>query len=274
MEGLDYLYIALLMIGSYLFANINFAKIISKFKRRDITKEGSGNPGTLNMLRTFGFFWAITNMVLEILKGVLPSLVGYLLYGDLGLYLCGLSAILGHIYPVVFKFKGGKGVACCCGMFFVANWWITLIVVAVCFTFVTITSMGSIGTLGFVLISAFVQLFMIDPQDWICYILLGLIVAIIFYAHRKNLVRLFKGQENPTNIRGAFKKDVEKIKARKQNTSAETQTEVNNSIEKEEIENKVEFVEIKENANQESDKTKNEKTNTFEVEVSKDESQQ
>jgi len=158
MKGLDYLYIILLMLACYLFANINFAKVISRLKKKDITKEGSGNPGTLNMLRTFGFFWAITNMTLEILKGVLPSLIGYLCYGDVGLYLCGFSAILGHIYPVLFKFKGGKGVACSCGMFFVANWQMALIALIVCFTFVTITSMGSIGTLGFVMIMALVEI--------------------------------------------------------------------------------------------------------------------
>ena len=215
MKGLDYLYIALLMLGSYLFANINFAKIISKCKKRDITKEGSGNPGTLNMLRTFGFFWAILNMTLEILKGAIPSLLGYIFYGDVGLYLCGLSAIIGHIYPVVFKFKGGKGVACACGMFIVANWWVALIVVAVCFTFVTITSMGSIGTLGFVLIMSIIELIFVNPSNWIIYILIGLVVAIIFYAHRKNLYRLFTGKENPTNIKGAFKADVNKIRNRK-----------------------------------------------------------
>lgn len=212
MKGLDYLYIVLLMLGSYLFANMNFAKIISKCKKKDITKEGSGNPGTLNMLRTFGFFWAITNMFLEILKGAIPSLIGYLLYGDVGLYLCGFSAILGHIYPVLFKFKGGKGVACCCGMFFVANWLAALITLIVCFTFVTITSMGSIGTLSFVMIMSLIEIFAISQANWICYLLIGLIVAIIMFAHRKNIKRLFDGKENPTNIKGAFKKDVNKLK--------------------------------------------------------------
>lgn len=223
MKGLDYLFIALLMLASYMFANINFAIIISKLKRKDIRASGSGNPGTLNMLRTFGFFWAILNMFLEILKGAIPALVGYIFYGDVGLYLCGVSAVIGHIYPIAFKFKGGKGVACTCGMFFVANWWVTLIVVAVCFTFVTITSIGSVGTLGFVLIMTVLEAFMIDPSNWICYILLGFNIALVFFAHRKNILRLLNGQENPTNIKGAFKKDINKIKSRKEkSTNIET----------------------------------------------------
>ena len=213
MKGLDYLYLGLLMVASYLFANINFAKIISHCKHKDITKEGSGNPGTLNMLRTFGFFWAMINMTLEILKGVIPSLVGYLLFGEIGLYSCGVSAVVGHIFPIVFKFKGGKGVACTCGMFFVANWWVTLIVMACCFLFVTITSLGSVGTLGFVLIMSIIELCLVSPSNWICYVLIGFNLALIFFVHRKNIARLIHGKENPTNVRGAIKKDMAKLKS-------------------------------------------------------------
>ena len=74
------LYLIILAVCSYLFGNINFAKIISKCKNDDITKHGSGNPGTLNMLRTFGFKWAIFNMALEICKGVIPTLVAKLVF--------------------------------------------------------------------------------------------------------------------------------------------------------------------------------------------------
>lgn len=212
MEGIDYLYLILIMLGSYLFANINFARIISKILHRDITKEGSGNPGTLNILRTFGFGWGMINMTLEILKGVVPSLIGYLFYGDIGLYLAGFSAVIGHIYPVFYKFKGGKGVACTCGMFFVANWWITLIAVVVFFVFVTITSLGSIGTLGFVLTMSIIEICLINPLDWICFIIIGLNLALVLFAHRTNIKRIFIGNENACNIKGAVKKDLTSLR--------------------------------------------------------------
>ena len=107
------LYLVILALCSYLFGNINFAKIISRCKKDDITKHGSGNPGTLNMLRTFGFKWAIFNMALEICKGVIPTLVAKLLFkqwdlSQVAIYVAGVSVILGHIYPVFSKFKGGK----------------------------------------------------------------------------------------------------------------------------------------------------------------------
>jgi len=209
------LYLVILAVCSYLFGNINFAKIISKCKKDDITKHGSGNPGTLNMLRTFGFKWAIFNMTLEICKGVVPTLVAKLVFkqwdlSQIAVYIAGVSVILGHIYPVIYKFKGGKGVAAFAGFSFVAlPWWIALIVLVVCFTFVVITSIGSIGTLGFVLISAIIQLILINPSNygWLSYILLVGVVTLIMYVHRGNIKRLFAGKENPTNIRAAFKKD-------------------------------------------------------------------
>ena len=210
------LYLIILAVCSYLFGNINFAKIISKCKKDDITKHGSGNPGTLNMLRTFGFKWAIFNMTLEICKGVIPTLIAKFVFKDLGLsqiaiYVAGVSVILGHIYPVFAKFKGGKGVAAFAGFSFVAlPWWVALIILVVCFTFVVITSIGSIGTLGFVLISATIQLILINPSakfGWLSYVLLAFVVTLIMYVHRGNIKRLFAGKENPTNIRAAFKKD-------------------------------------------------------------------
>ncbi len=209
------LYLIILAVCSYLFGNINFAKIISKCKKDDITKHGSGNPGTLNMLRTFGFKWAILNMTLEICKGLIPTLAAKLIFKDMdiaqiAIYVAGVSVILGHIFPVMCKFKGGKGVAAFAGFSFIAlPWWVALIVLVVCFTFVTITSIGSVGTLGFVLISATIQLVRINPENygWLCYIALVAIVTLIMYVHRGNIKRLFQGKENPTNIRAAFKKD-------------------------------------------------------------------
>lgn len=220
------LYLIILAVCSYLFGNINFAKIISKSKNDDITKHGSGNPGTLNMLRTFGFKWAIFNMTLEICKGVVPTLVAKLVFkqfdlSQIAMYIAGVSVILGHIFPVFAKFKGGKGVAAFAGFSFIAlPWWVALIVLVVCFTFVTITSIGSIGTLGFVLISTVLQLIFINPSNygWLCYVLLISVVTLIMYVHRGNIKRLFAGKENPTNIRAAFKKDFSKQKQQEPQT--------------------------------------------------------
>jgi len=225
---MKFLYLCILAIGSYLVGNINFAKIISRCKKDDITKHGSGNPGTLNMLRTFGFKWAICNLCLEISKGAVPTLVGKLWLGQIGVYVAGISVILGHIFPAIYKFKGGKGVAAFAGFSLIAlDWWVFLIVFASCFTFVVITSIGSIGTLGFVLISTIIQLVNINPSSngWICYILLLFATTLIMYVHRGNIKRLFAGKENPTNIRAAFKKDFNLNKDKKTDKDKNTESD-------------------------------------------------
>ena len=76
-----YFWYSLLAIGAYLIGNISFAIILSKKKNKDITKMGSGNPGTMNMLRNFGFKTGILTLALDVLKGALPTLVGYLTLG-------------------------------------------------------------------------------------------------------------------------------------------------------------------------------------------------
>ena len=123
----------LVIVISYLFGNVTFARIIAKCKHKDITKLGSGNPGSTNTLRNFGLKLGILNLVLDLLKGFIPSIVTFYLFGQnyAYLYIAGISTIVGHIYPVIFKFKGGKGIATMMGVFLAANPIATLITIVV-----------------------------------------------------------------------------------------------------------------------------------------------
>ena len=71
----------ILIVGSYLMGNIFFARIISRLRHYDISKAGSGNPGTMNMVRNLGFSMGLLTLLLDMLKGVIPSICGYLLFG-------------------------------------------------------------------------------------------------------------------------------------------------------------------------------------------------
>ena len=141
----------LLVVGGYFLGNISGAKIISKLRKDDITKHGSGNPGSMNMLRTFGFKWGLVTLLFDAIKGAIPSLVGFYVFGGdinshqsyIGLYVGGLSAVIGHCFPVLFKFKGGKGVACMLGMFAVAEPYWAIIMFAVCFVYLLIFDYGA-----------------------------------------------------------------------------------------------------------------------------------
>ena len=135
-------------VGSYFIGNINTAVALSKLKGKDIRKCGSGNPGTMNMIRTFGKPFGALTLLLDVAKGVLPSLLGWLFMGNgeflrlgadrLGLYVGGLCAEIGHIYPVAMKFKGGKGVATLLGVCLTCKpvIWVASMAVGIAFLFV------------------------------------------------------------------------------------------------------------------------------------------
>lgn len=216
-----YFYYVLLAVASYFIGNINWARLISKIKHGDITKSGSGNPGTLNVWRTFGFWPGVLTFVLDMVKGLAPTLFAYLTFGHIGgvsevaLYIAGFSVVLGHIFPVVYKFKGGKGIATSIGVFFVANWWVSLIVFAVMIIGMLFIKYASIFTIGFVVAMSIVEICLCYPGNWINYILISGILLLVIYAHRANLKRLFTGKENKTEllkmIKKMFKKKENKV---------------------------------------------------------------
>ena len=129
----DVFLLVLMAVISYLFGNLNWAIIVSKIKKTDIRKLGSGNPGTLNMSRNLGLKVGLFTFFLDIMKGVIPTLVAYFIFqgkvfentefliSDFAIYLCGFCVVLGHIYPVFLKFKGGKGIASTIGVFLVCE---------------------------------------------------------------------------------------------------------------------------------------------------------
>lgn len=216
---------ALLILFSYFVGNISWARIISKKNNGDITKSGSGNPGTMNMLRTYGAGKAFLTLILDLLKGLIPALTGKLLFKytglneDIGLYLAGLFAIIGHMYPVIYKFKGGKGVATSLGVFMVANplWLILAFVVG--FFYVWFFDYGSVASLFIVATMSIIQ----GYQNSAKYgtgsaelltinLLIFAIFALIWFAHRKNIVRLLLGKENKANLQNSFKRKLKKQK--------------------------------------------------------------
>ena len=105
---MSYLFVAL----SYLIGSINFAYLVAKYKKLDISSSGSGNPGTSNVMRTIGKKYAAIVLIGDVLKGFLPIFLF-----DENLLLCGFAAVIGHIYPIFYKFKGGKGVATYIGVY-------------------------------------------------------------------------------------------------------------------------------------------------------------
>lgn len=203
----------LVVVISYLIGNISFARIVSRFVNEDVTRKGSGNPGSMNMLRNFGFKLGFLTLVLDASKGAFGALLGYLLLGGatadptahIGLYVGGLSAVLGHIYPALYRFKGGKGVATTLGLFLVANPLWTAIAFVFCFFYLLFFEYGSVAS--FILITT---LTVVEGMKFSGNVVVSIILFFLFFitwfAHRQNILRLLIGKENKVNFKKALKK--------------------------------------------------------------------
>lgn len=229
-----YFYYSILAILSYLLGNISSARIVSKFKHGDVTKQGSGNPGTLNVWRAFGFWAGIVTFIFDALKGVIPTLVGYLLFphiggnGEIAMYIAGFFVILGHIFPVVYKFKGGKGIATAIGVFLVANWWVSLILFVVMIVGMLFIKYASIFTIGFVVVMSIVEICLTNPANYINYILICGILFLVLFAHRANIKRLLAGKENKTELLQMVKHLKDKKKVRVEDKKDDNKSDLDN----------------------------------------------
>lgn len=215
---------ALLIVGSYLFGSLNNAITLSSLAGKDIRKMGSGNPGTMNVSRTLGLKAALLVLALDILKGVIPTLVATLVFSDelfdlstlpvsvMAKYMAGFFAVLGHIFPCYYRFKGGKGIATTIGVFLVCNTVVALIFAIVALCFILFTGIGSMGSFLattppaiFASMSIYRDYLVKEPvvEYKIAYLIfvnafiMG-IVALTWIAHRENIKRLLSGDEHPT----------------------------------------------------------------------------
>ena len=213
-----------LVIFAYFMGNINFARILSKTRNDDITKHDSGNPGTMNMLRTHGVKLGVFTLIFDAIKAVIPCLIGQLLLfrgdpylAELSIYVAGLSCVLGHMYPVIHKFKGGKGVASGFGMAMVANPISTSICLAVFIITLLIFKIASLSSMicavGFVV----TETVLLALHDYYLAIaLLWVLFFLIIYAHRSNIKRMLQRKENKVNLQDAVQKDIDYAKSKKE----------------------------------------------------------
>lgn len=193
---------ALLCIAAYLAGSVNFAIIFSRIKGTDIKKKGSGNPGTMNVLRSVGKLWGVLTFVCDCSKGVLFALLGRFLIGSADwLFILGLITVLGHVFPVFSKFKGGKGVATSIGVFIVAYPIVGSIVLIALILMLLFIKYGFIGSLT--CISAITVYSCVVSRANVTVIVCSLLIwLIVVVRHYSNIKRLIKGQENTLRLVG------------------------------------------------------------------------
>ena len=185
----------LVLVVSYLLGCIQTGVIISGAQHVDIRAHGSKSTGTTNVFRVLGAKASLVTFVGDVLKGVLACLLGLWLRGNTGASLAGIAVVLGHMYPVFYKFKGGKGVATSLGTSLVLNPLLGLILLAVSAVGIAITHVVSIFSIVSLVAFGLINPFLCkgDVAEIIYSIVLALLVV---WAHRTNIKRLLSGTEN------------------------------------------------------------------------------
>ncbi len=182
--------------------NFSPATIIAKLKGHDIRKEGSGNPGTTNTFRVLGKKAALAVFLADILKGTIIVLIAKIVSPVCGM-LCATAVIVGHMWPIIYGFKGGKGVAATLGVFIALDWRVGLIGLIIAAIFLIITKRMSVGSLLGAISLPFSSLILMKASgtvltDSSIFTLWCVVPALlIIYGHRANIKRLLHGQEPP-----------------------------------------------------------------------------
>ena len=200
-------------IIAYLIGSINFSVIISKkVAGFDVREKGSGNAGSTNMLRSVGKGAAVLTLLCDILKGVVAILIaigiGNLVKdADKGLLvqIAGVAVGLGHTFPILFGFKGGKGVATSLGILLMTNWQIGLICLVFALVLMVLTQMVSLGSCAaavlFPVLTLFIKEHYIVAEGGNYFIYSVILAVIVLYNHRSNIKRMLNGTENKLSLK-------------------------------------------------------------------------
>ena len=200
------------VVAAYLIGSINFAVIFSSiFLKKDVRKMGSGNAGTTNVMRSAGFLPGALTFLFDALKGFVAVYVGTKIFEYIsssaavdwahpiyGAYICGVFCMLGHIFPIFFQFKGGKGVATSVGIFSICS--PIAIILGLC-VFAASTAISKIVSLSSLLATITVVTLSIVFNDstallWPQALMSIVMGAIVFIKHKDNIKRLIAGNEN------------------------------------------------------------------------------
>lgn len=184
------------IVLSYLVGSITFSIVIAKlFKGIDIRNHGSGNAGATNTLRVLGVGPAILVLALDLLKGMgSVALARTVSDQDWLPVACGLAAIIGHNWPIWFKFKGGKGIATAIGVLSVLVFIPALIAGVIAIASIFFTRYVSLGSLIFTFLTPVFIIFL--QFNWANFIGTLIICIFAFIRHRSNIVKLWNGTEN------------------------------------------------------------------------------
>lgn len=205
-----WLAVVVIVLTGYLLGNLNGSVMISMMQKDDVRNHGSGNGGLTNFVRNFGYGKALGVIAVDLGKAVLACLVGRLIlesagYGVEGAMLGGVAVSLGHDFPVLFGFRGGKGILSGLGIAAAVDYRCALLIIAV---FVLTVALTRYVSLGSILAAASLGLFfgvMYPDHPWV--MAGGIFMAVLaIFMHRGNIQRLVKGTERKQSFSRKEKK--------------------------------------------------------------------
>lgn len=188
------------VIAAYLIGSLSFAVIVSKFYGMDDPRTyGSGNPGATNVLRSGKKKAAALTLLGDALKGLLAVLLARCLQDTLGLSdstiaLVAVAALVGHMWPLFFGFKGGKGVATALGVLLALSWPTALVCAAIWLIMAFGLKISSLAALTATVVSPIVAYFFMPHGSWVWATVA--IAALVLYRHKSNIRNLLEGKES------------------------------------------------------------------------------
>lgn len=189
--------IFLLVLLAYLLGSIPSALWIGKiFYNTDVRTKGSGNLGATNTFRVLGSTAGLIVTVLDILKGTAATVIPLFVDTNIHPLVFGLIAVVGHMYPVFAKFKGGKAVATSGGILLGYQWPLFIVAVAVLLIALKITKMVSLSSMILAVVAViYAIIYAINTGDYPFLAVIIVLSAFIFYRHRANIARIRSGTE-------------------------------------------------------------------------------
>jgi acyl phosphate:glycerol-3-phosphate acyltransferase len=191
---------AIVVLGAYLIGSISFASVVSRaFALPDPRTYGSGNPGATNVARTGNKRAAALTLIGDAAKGLVAVaaaqyLAARLSLSELTVPLALLAVFLGHLFPLFYRFRGGKGVATALGVLLALDWRVALIAAAVWAAVFAFARISSLAALVAIVVTTFASIYFFGPGATLWALLAML--ALLIWRHKDNIQKLFKGAES------------------------------------------------------------------------------
>lgn len=205
------IYFVIVAVVSYLMGSFNSAIAVSTtVNNDDIRKYGSHNAGFTNMLRTYGQDEAIMTLIGDVAKSVIAVFLSRLFFivyvseelSDVAMFVSTASVVIGHMFPVFYGFRGGKGVLAAASCMLVADRRIFLIVIGVFLVVLLLSRTVSLSSIC-ASVAAIPAVALLSNENFLCWKLgiISVIVVLIVVRHRTNIVRIIKGEENKLSVK-------------------------------------------------------------------------